>query len=107
LQKTILIMQKKNKDIEIITDAGPAANRAAKKGIKQMLRTVYMIEVFSNDGELIIRDFARNKKTAEKIAKPYFNDESVIRKLQKTELAYINPNDIVGITGEEIKHFFK
>lgn len=34
-----------------------------------MIKNIYVIEVFDNEGNLRFRGFARNKKTANKIAK--------------------------------------
>lgn len=60
-----------------------------------MLRVIYMIEVFNYDGELIDRRFARNMKTAEKIAKQY-GDLADIRCLNKNEWSMINPEWVEG-----------
>ena len=55
-------------------------------------RCIYVIESFSNDGELLMRRFARNKRTAEKVAPK----GAEIRKLQKCEHHWVNPADIEG-----------
>lgn len=64
-----------------------------------MIRTVYMIEVYNNnDNMLTYRNFARNKKTAEFFArrfrKPY-NDVTV-RKLSEVEKNFISLEGILG-----------
>lgn len=59
----------------------------------KMIRKIYMIEVISIDGELVARRFARNKKTAERIAKQY-GDEAEIRLLCKDEMEYVNKKDV-------------
>lgn len=62
-------------------------------------RVIYMVEVFNINGRtsdevLVARRFARNKKTAERIAKEY--DDAVIHKLFKDEMKWVNPKDIEG-----------
>ena len=65
-----------------------------------MLRVIYMVEVFDENGAtaddmLIARRYAANMKTAEKIAKQYKGNEVVIRKTSKNgEWAWINPADV-------------
>ena len=59
-------------------------------------RTIYIVEAITNDGELVMRRFARNKKAAEKIARQCKKADSVIRKLQKAEHNFINPEDVEG-----------
>ena len=59
-------------------------------------RTIYIVEAITEDGELAMRRFARNKKIAEKIARQCKKAESVIRKAQKDEHNWINPEDVEG-----------
>lgn len=65
-----------------------------------MLRVIYMVEVFDENGAtaddmLIARRYAANMKTAEKIAKQYKGYEAVIRRTNKNrEWAWINPADV-------------
>ena len=72
-----------------------------------MLKTIYMIEVINAQGELIIRNFARNKKLAEKIARPYKHEDPIIRKLQIAEWSYIDLRDVKGITEQEINWLYR
>lgn len=59
-----------------------------------MLRKIYMVEAFSEDGDLLMRRYAANMKTAERIAKPY-GDMAVIRLTNKnTEWQWINSKDV-------------
>jgi len=64
------------------------------KGEKKMIRVIYMAEEYSNDGELVYRGFARNKKTAKKLAKRC--EDPIVRKLQKAEMPWVSVNDIEG-----------
>ena len=59
-------------------------------------RTIYIVEAITEDGELVMRQFARNKKIAKKIARKCKKAESVIRKAQKAEHNWINPEDVEG-----------
>lgn len=59
-------------------------------------RTIYIVEAFTEYGELVMRRFARNKEIAEKIARQCKKAESVIRKASKTEHSWINPEDVEG-----------
>lgn len=59
-------------------------------------RTIYIVEAFTEDGELVMRQFARNKKIAEKIARQCKKAESVIREAHKAEHSWINPEDVEG-----------
>ncbi len=59
-------------------------------------RCIYMIESFTDNGELVMRRFGRNKKTAEKIARQCKRGEITIRKVQKREHSWINPDDVEG-----------
>lgn len=65
----------------------------------KMIRVIYRVEAFNVNGKtsddvLVARRFARNKKTAERIAKEY--DDAVIHKLFKDEMKWVNPKDIEG-----------
>lgn len=52
------------------------------------IRVIYMIEEFTSEGDLVMRRFARNKKTACKIAKTVDDgNEVIVRKLQKLKWA--------------------
>lgn len=64
-----------------------------------MIRVIYKVEAFNVNGKtsddvLVARRFARNMKTAERIAKEY--DDAVIYKLFKDEMKWVNPKDIEG-----------
>lgn len=59
-------------------------------------RTIYIVEAVTEDGDLVIRRFARNKKTAENIAKQCNQAEPVIRKTRKDEHNWISDEDVEG-----------
>lgn len=54
-----------------------------------------MIEEITDDGDLVSRRFARNKKTADRIARKAESGASV-RKLQKAEMMWVRREDIEG-----------
>lgn len=59
------------------------------------LRTIYMIEEFTSEGDLVMRRFARNKKTACKIAKTVDDgNEVIVRKIQKSEMGWVNTKEV-------------
>lgn len=57
-------------------------------------RKIYEIEVFTANGELKARRFAKNKKTAEKIAKQY--NGATITSVPKSDWNFINPEWVEG-----------
>lgn len=57
-------------------------------------RCIYIIESYTNTGDLMVRRFARNRRTADKIANLCNADEVTVRKAQKAEHYYINPSDV-------------
>ena len=59
-------------------------------------RTIYIVEAITEEGELVMRRFARNKKIAEKIARQCKKAKSVIRKAQKDEHNWIAAEDVEG-----------
>lgn len=59
-----------------------------------MIRVVYMIECYSRDGELIYRNYARNKKIAEKYARRLIG--TTVRKLTNDEMAFISLDDVAS-----------
>ena len=59
-------------------------------------RTIYIVEAITEDGELVMRRFARNKKIAEQIARQHKEVEPEIRKAQNVEHYWINPDDVEG-----------
>lgn len=59
-------------------------------------RTIYIVEAFTEDGELVMRRFARNKKVAENIAKQSNKAEPSIRKTRKDEHNWIAIEDVEG-----------
>ena len=59
-------------------------------------RTIYIVEAITEDGELVMRRFARNKKIAEKIARQCKKAKFVIRKARKDEHNWINMEDVEG-----------
>lgn len=72
-----------------------------------MLRVIYMVEVISDKGELVSRQFARSKELANRLAKKYSQEWIIIRPLQKTEWGYINLTVVAGITEQEIEQYCK
>lgn len=62
----------------------------------KQIRVLYEVEFYSHDGEFLGRRFIRPKKLAEQICniwKKYGYDVNM-RKMRKSEWAWINPNDI-------------
>ena len=59
-------------------------------------KTIYMVEGYAEIGLLVMRRFARNKKTAERIANNYPNLETLVRKLRKSEHQFVDPNAVEG-----------
>lgn len=65
-------------------------------------RTIYMTEVYSIYGDLVIRDFARNKKIAEQHVRflkrkyPDKNLEFSTRKLSRYEHAFVDRDVVRG-----------
>ncbi len=66
-------------------------------------RVIYMVEVFNVNGRtsdevLVARRFARNKKTATRIAKDkeYGTLDVQIRKLRDNERMWVNPSEVEG-----------
>ena len=57
-------------------------------------RTIYIVEVITEDGELVMRRFIRNKKIAEKIARRYKKSEVAISKVPHFEYKWINLEDV-------------
>ena len=57
-----------------------------------MFRKIYCVAAFSSEGELLMRRYAANMKTAKRIAKRY--RDSVIRLTNKSEWDWINKNDV-------------
>ena len=50
-------------------------------------RVIYMVEEYTTDGNLVTRQYARNKKTADRIARACGKANDIItRKLQKSEM---------------------
>lgn len=60
-----------------------------------MLRIIYIIEEITEDGELLQRRFARNKKTADKIVKQ-IGELAYSRPLNKNEMSFVNPEWVEG-----------
>lgn len=58
-----------------------------------MFRVIYIIEAYSDAGELLARRYAANMRTAKKIAKPY-GAAAVIRRTAKNEWYNINRREI-------------
>jgi hypothetical protein len=54
-----------------------------------------MIEAYTPEGELIERRYARNRKTADKIAR-HIGDLAEVRPLNKYEWSFINPEWVEG-----------
>lgn len=59
-----------------------------------MIRVVYMIECYSRNGELIYRNYARNKKIAEKYARRLIG--ATVRKLANDEMSFISLDDVAS-----------
>ena len=79
----------------IVTGGDNPINYLEATGMKKF-RTIYIVEAITEDGELVMRRFARNKKIAEKIARQCKKAESVIRKAHKVEHNWINSEDVEG-----------
>lgn len=54
-----------------------------------MLRKIFAVTAYTTDGEFLMQKYAANKRTAEKIAKPY-HDHAVIREMPKPEWYFID-----------------
>jgi len=63
-----------------------------------MFRTIYMVEIFHLDGCLLLRTYARNKKTAERIARKHFRQDRcvLVDKLRPESMANIRPEWVEG-----------
>ena len=59
-------------------------------------RTIYIVEAFAEDGNMVMRRFARNKKVAKNIAKQCNESEPIIRKTRKDEHDWIDTEDVEG-----------
>ena len=58
-------------------------------------RVIYMVEEYTTDGNLVTRQYARNKKTADRIARTCDKANDIItRKLQKSEMDWVNPKEV-------------
>lgn len=57
-------------------------------------RTIYSVEAYTIDGNMVAHRFSRNKKTAEKIARKYKQYETHIFKLRKSEHLFVMPEDV-------------
>lgn len=60
-----------------------------------MIRIIYIIEEITEDGELLTRRFARNKRTADKIVKQ-IGELASCRALTKNEMSFVNPEWVEG-----------
>ena len=59
------------------------------------MRVIYMIECFTQDGDLEFRRFAHTKRIAERIKRKNNSTEYVVaRKLNKNEHRFVNPYDV-------------
>lgn len=58
-------------------------------------RTIYIIEKYTNEGELKVRRYARNKKVAEKIVRE-IGGADMCRKVSQREREHINPQWVEG-----------
>lgn len=63
-----------------------------------MIRVIYMVEGFTQDGELHVRRFARNRKTAERIERQIRQDgaEAKLIPVRRCDWQHINPEWIEG-----------
>ena len=60
-----------------------------------MYRTIYMLESITNDGDLVYRLFAANKRTAEKLKRRHAGaPDPIIRKLSKQERHWVRIEDV-------------
>lgn len=58
-------------------------------------RVIYMVEEYTTDGNLVTRQYARNKKTAGRIARTCDKaNDIIVRKLQKSEMSWVNPEEV-------------
>lgn len=57
-------------------------------------RKIFMVEVYSNEGDLVERRYAANMRTAERIARENkeHKDGIIIRLLGKDEHDFVNPD---------------
>ena len=61
----------------------------------KIMRVIYMIEGFTQDGDLEFRRFAHTKRIAERIKRKNNSTEYVVaRKLNKNEHYFVNPDDV-------------
>lgn len=58
------------------------------------IRTIYQIEAYTEDSDIKARRYARNKKTADRIARMY--DNANVRELRKAEHEFVSPEWIEG-----------
>ena len=58
-------------------------------------RVIYMVEEYTTDGNLVTRQYARNKKTADRIARKCDKaNDIIVRKLQKAEMDWVNSKEV-------------
>lgn len=55
-----------------------------------MIRKIYMIEAYTRCGDLTARRYARNKRTAERIAKQYKDHDVMVRETGEDEHGWID-----------------
>lgn len=67
-------------------------------GTVKRFRTIYMIEVFDDLGELRIRRYARNRKVADKIVRSYVHTRYLAdyRLLNSSEHYHVYPEWVEG-----------
>ena len=59
------------------------------------MRVIYMIEGFTQAGDLVFRRYAHTKRIAERIKRKNNSTEYVVaRKLNKNEHCFVNPDDV-------------
>ena len=59
------------------------------------MKVIYMIEGFTQAGDLVFRRYAHTKRIAERIKRKNNSTEYVVaRKLNKNEHCFVNPDDV-------------
>ena len=57
-------------------------------------RVIYMVEVYTADGELVFRGFERNKRNAERTARIFKGYDTAVRKLSRAEMTWVDPMEL-------------
>lgn len=57
-------------------------------------RTIYVIKAYNFEGELVAKEYARNRKLAEKTAREFKRADVYVDKLSKKETESVNADDV-------------